>query len=270
MKPLVSVIMAAHNEEQYIADSIQSVLKQTYSNWELLIIDNASTDNTSKIIHSFNDSRMVILYEEKPGVSRARNHGLRKMKGEYFCFLDADDQLTPNSIEIRINKFAKNENLAFVDGIIQVYNEDFSQKIRTFKPAFTGNPHQELVKLNHKCFYGPSWLIKRKKGVMYEFNPALTHCEDLLFYIRYSMMGIYSYVEDNILIARKHKKSAMTNLNGLGNGYMQLLKILSSSDYEFPVWKKLAFDLKRRKIMLLSYTHEGNFLSGCKYFVFGN
>ncbi|MBK8309957.1 MAG: glycosyltransferase family 2 protein [Chitinophagaceae bacterium] len=84
--PLISVIMPAYNVSFYIADSIQSVVDQTYSNWELLIINDGSTDNTAEVVQKFTDPRIRYFEKENGGVSSARNVGLDEMKGDFFAF----------------------------------------------------------------------------------------------------------------------------------------------------------------------------------------
>ena len=95
---LVSIIMPAYNVEKHIASSISSVLNQSYNNWELIIINDGSTDETEQTIKLFKDKRIKYFKKQNGGVSSARNLALIKMQGDYFCFLDADDRLTKNSL----------------------------------------------------------------------------------------------------------------------------------------------------------------------------
>ena len=83
--------MPAYNAEAYIKDAIQSVLDQSYAHLELIITNDGSRDGTLSIIHSFSDERIVLIDQENQGVSAARNAALKRMSGELFCFLDADN-----------------------------------------------------------------------------------------------------------------------------------------------------------------------------------
>lgn len=94
-----SVIIPVYNVEQYIAETINSVLQQTYTNFELLIIDDGSPDNSVNICQSFTDSRIKIIRQQNRGVAAARNTGIRHSQGEYLAFLDADDLWLPNKLE---------------------------------------------------------------------------------------------------------------------------------------------------------------------------
>lgn len=102
--PLVTIVMPAYNVEQYIAKSIESVISQTEQDWELIIINDGSTDNTLDVITPFTkqDRRISIINQENSGVSVARNHGLRLASGQYISFLDADDIYDRRYIELMV------------------------------------------------------------------------------------------------------------------------------------------------------------------------
>jgi len=106
MEPLVSVIMPAYNSRNTIGRAIQSVLAQTYKRFELLVIDDGSTDNTVDIVNSYmkTDSRIVLLHNPKNlGVAASRNHGCRKAQGEYLAFLDSDDMWFEDKLEKQVS-----------------------------------------------------------------------------------------------------------------------------------------------------------------------
>jgi glycosyltransferase involved in cell wall biosynthesis len=100
---LVSVIIPVYKAERYIATTLQSVLDQTYQNFELLIIDDGSPDRSIEICQQFIDRRIKIICQENRGVAAARNHGIRAAQGEYIAFLDADDIWLPTKIEKHIH-----------------------------------------------------------------------------------------------------------------------------------------------------------------------
>lgn len=114
-EPLVSVIMPAYNAEKYIAQSIDSVVKQSYQNWELLITDDRSNDNTQQIVKQYSnqDSRIkLFVNEENGGAGVARNNSIQQAKGRFIAFLDADDQWLPEKLTKQIAFMQKN-NYAF-------------------------------------------------------------------------------------------------------------------------------------------------------------
>ncbi|WP_121352380.1 glycosyltransferase family 2 protein [Flavisolibacter nicotianae] len=105
-KPLVSVLMTVYNAEPFIAKAIQSVLEQTYANWELLILDDVSSDNTREVIDSFTDKRIKRIYNPKNiGYVASKNVLLKQFAGEYACFLDADDWMAKERLEVQLAQF---------------------------------------------------------------------------------------------------------------------------------------------------------------------
>ena len=110
---LVSIIMPSWNTGKYIAESIQSVLAQTYTNWELIIVDDCSTDNTDEVIANFCDKRIRYLKNtQNSGAALTRNRALREANGEWIAFLDSDDIWLPEKLEKQI-EFMKRNNYVF-------------------------------------------------------------------------------------------------------------------------------------------------------------
>ncbi len=113
MEDLVSIVMPAYNNEQYVKAAIQSVLAQTHRNWELLFIDDCSTDRTLEIAAGFRDSRIRILRNEKnSGAALSRNRGLREARGKWIAFLDAEDWWHPEKLERQL-KFMRETGAVF-------------------------------------------------------------------------------------------------------------------------------------------------------------
>lgn len=105
--PLISVVMPCYNNGAYVGQAIESVQKQTYDNWELVIVNDGSTDNSDEIINQYaqTDKRIHYIKQENSGASLARNHGVQAAMGEYICFLDADDWLDPACLQIAIDNY---------------------------------------------------------------------------------------------------------------------------------------------------------------------
>ena len=113
MDGLVSIIMPSYNTAEYISDSIKSIQAQTYENWELIIVDDCSTDNSMEVIRSFNEPRIKLLQNEKnSGAAISRNYALREAKGKWIAFLDSDDTWIPEKLEKQI-KYMEENNYAF-------------------------------------------------------------------------------------------------------------------------------------------------------------
>ena len=98
-KPLVSVIIPFHNAEKWIRETLESLLKQSYRNIELLLINDMSVDNSMDVVNSFHDERLRVYTQPRKGAAAAMNYGLRESKGSYIKFWDADDLMNPKHIE---------------------------------------------------------------------------------------------------------------------------------------------------------------------------
>ncbi|HET6995264.1 MAG TPA: glycosyltransferase [Chitinophagaceae bacterium] len=107
---LVSVIMPAYNAEKYISEAIESVIQQTYTHWELIVVDDGSTDNTAAIIKNYTakDSRIRYIQQPHQRQARARNNGLFHASGELIAFLDADDIWMPGKLEVQVDIMHRN------------------------------------------------------------------------------------------------------------------------------------------------------------------
>ncbi|GAA4303674.1 glycosyltransferase family 2 protein [Nibribacter koreensis] len=264
---LVSIIMPAYNAGAYVREAIQSVINQTYSNWELIVINDGSLDLTEKVVLNFKDSRIKYLYQDNAGVSSARNKGLSLMQGYFFCFLDADDILPEKSLASRLNVFAHDASLSFVDGRVLVMDVELKNVKRDYLPIFKGNPFSKLVGISGDCFLGNTWMIKRQLNYVYQFRKGLTHGEDRLFFIEIADQGNYSFTDDVILLYRTGHVSAMKNLKGLESGYMNLYRIIK---HEFPsvnLLDLLYLKYKITRIMVLSYLSNRDYIPAIKAFM---
>lgn len=124
MKELVSIIIPCYNQAQYIDEALQSVLDQTYVNWECILVNDGSPDDTEKVANRWvkKENRFKYIYQKNTGVSGARNLGIKKAKGEFILPLDADDYLSANYIEECV-KIIENTNIKLVYGRAQFFGE---------------------------------------------------------------------------------------------------------------------------------------------------
>lgn len=246
-RPEVSIIMPVYNGYKYIHSAIESVITQTFDNWELIIINDGSIDQTEKVVLGFNDDRIIYYKQSNKGVSAARNVGLARMRGDYFCFLDADDALPVNSLSSRLEIFKSDDKIEFVDGLVTSLEKN---KV-IFKPSFRGNPRNDLIQNTGNSFFGPTWMIKNV-GKQYCFKERLTHGEDLLFYISIAYSGKYDYTKDQIYKYRSSNNSAMSDLKGLEKGYTEIYKELKKDQTISKILSEY-FKRKTKSIMVKSY-----------------
>ena len=109
LQPLISVVIPAYNAEQFLDETLESVLSQTYENWECIIVNDGSTDSTESVAKKWceKDSRFRLTDKENGGPSSARNWGIKESKAEYIAFLDADDLYMPNFLEVCLETLIK-------------------------------------------------------------------------------------------------------------------------------------------------------------------
>ena len=151
--PLVSVIIPVYNSEKYLAETINSVLNQSWQYFEILIVDDGSSDSSIQIAKSFEGENVRVFQQENKGASAARNKGLLAAKGSYVQFLDADDLLEPTKIEFQINKLINANNKIAVCPVIHFegkYNSEASLKPSEYELKFYANrdnPFEFLLNL---------------------------------------------------------------------------------------------------------------------------
>ncbi len=163
IQPLVSVIMPAYNAEKYIVQALNSLLAQTYSNWELLVADDGSSDVTRQLINSFEDSRIFSHHQDdNQGYLKTWNNLLQKAQGEYITFLDADDYIHEKRLQLLVDFLNSHPEvhicgtgIAFVDNEQQVLGE------RTY-PSEWDELKQCLYSSTHFPFCGSAVMIRKK------------------------------------------------------------------------------------------------------------
>lgn len=163
---LVSVIMPCYNAAQYITQAIESVIRQTHSNFELIIINDGSTDQSEKMIQSFNDGRIKYIFQKNSGQCIASNIGLGHAKGEYIKFFDADDVMNENHLEAQLERLSGNEDCIASCAWGRFYDNN-SQSARFIpEPVWQDMPSLEWIKASLRQKYDMMgawlWLIPRK------------------------------------------------------------------------------------------------------------
>ena len=188
--PLISVIMPTYNHADLIQKSIKSVIEQTYQNFEIIIINNYSTDRTLEVIALFNDNRIKVINFHNFGfIGKARNVGIEKACGDYIAFLDSDDQWSPEKLELSLKEMyiTKSDVCAHNMVVVQKDREPFimysgPQERSTFENLlFKGN-----------CIILSSAIVSRKvidsvKG--FTDNEKMLTSEDFEFWVRISKCG---------------------------------------------------------------------------------
>lgn len=210
---MISIVLPAYNAEKYIDNSVNSVINQTYKNWELIIVENGSTDNTTKkCLKYLTDERIKLVHSSK-GVSEARNKGIETAKGEWLVFLDADDVLLENSLEILIS--CADKNIQLIVGDYDFIKSNNSYKVITNNKSFLKSCFKNPTircKVTGNMYYLP-FIID--KGIL--FDTKLIFAEDSEFMIKVILEASriiklnkqvyhYTYSEESTVRSKKNKK----------------------------------------------------------------
>lgn len=162
----ISIVVPMYNCEKYIEKNIKSILNQSYKNFELLLINDGSTDNTLNVVKKFKDSRIKIIDKKQEGVSKTRNVGIDISKGNYIYFVDADDYIEPNTLEKFVDIINKYNPDLIICGIFsETYNGNSFDKLN-FKEKFykdRNSLNNDLIKLynNHLTYNIGNKILKK-------------------------------------------------------------------------------------------------------------
>jgi len=258
-KPLVSVIVTTFNRKILLKETINSILRQTFKDFELIVVDNYSSYDFFNIINSFNDSRILPFQNKNNGIIAVnRNYGIKKAKGEYIAFCDDDDLWLPNKLEKQINKIHKTE-----DGMVYTMQKYFG-KTSIFTNNYGINPlpfkqntsTNGLFKVN--CI--PSSSVMLKKDLLeqigcFDERKSFIAIEDYDLWIRASKATCIRYIPNVLTLHRVHNLSVYENSNTIDQGEKDLynkygLKYKKSSFYNFKR-KKLYFFLRNVFLLII-------------------
>lgn len=181
----ISIVMALHNSEEYVEDAVYSVLNQTFSNFELIIVNDASTDNSLKVIKKIaeKDRRIIIIdLLKNVGVSNARNVALDKTRGEFIVIMDSDDVCKPDRLEVQIDFLEKNLDYGVCGSWLQILNENGEQEVwRSPIEHFDILAHQ----LFYNAIYNPTVMIRasiiRESNISYDTSYAVAEDYNLWY-----------------------------------------------------------------------------------------
>jgi glycosyltransferase involved in cell wall biosynthesis len=157
--PLVSVVLPVYNGARTIRRAVESIFLQTYDNFELIIINDGSVDNTMDILTSFSDSRILLLDQENHGKVQSLNRGIVSSRGELIAMIDADDVALPERLERQVEFMIKNQAVVVVGAATRVVYQDGTERIR-YRPHDTQSIRQNIVRI---CPFTHSSTMIRKK-----------------------------------------------------------------------------------------------------------
>ena len=205
-KPTVSVIIPTYNRAHLISRAIKSVLNQTYQDFEVIVVDDGSTDNTEKIVKSFNDSRIrYIRHEMNRGGAAARNTGIKAARGEYIAFLDSDDEWLPEKLRRQVEYLESSDEKVGVVYCSQYLQDDSTNTVgEPGGDLYTGNVYKYL--LRGWCPPTTSlFLVKyRLLTEVGFFDPSLPSFQDYDLWLRLAQICYFGAVEAPLVIKHTH------------------------------------------------------------------
>ncbi len=210
--PTVSVIIPTYNRADIIGEAIRSVQVQTFENWEIIVVDDASKDDTDRVVTSIDDARVrYIKHECNRGGSAARNTGIKHSSGEYLAFLDSDDLWFPKKLENQLKVFwnsSSNVGLVYTGTIIK-------EGCRKLKPYAEGWITNDLLVKNVVGGCSVGMIKKEVISTVGLFDESLPSSQDKDFWLRISKEYRFKYVDDCMVLKRNYKEKYQISNNGV-------------------------------------------------------
>lgn len=253
MNKKVSVIIPCYNIEKYVSECLESVYHQTYSNLEVLLINDGSKDRTEEILMEYVNKYPNItkyIYQNNSGPSVARNLGIKNSEGEYICFMDSDDILFPESIEKRVNILDMNSDVYLVcsDSYMIQENSFTKDKLSSLLgEVYSGNIFKELLKKN---FISTQTVLMRReiiKSIGF-FNESYLRSEDYEYWLRIANKYKITFIKEPLAYTRVRNGSLSTNKknemeDSLISVYQSVFESYNLTNEEKKVLKKRQNDI---------------------------
>ncbi len=222
--PLISIIIPAYNAERTIIETIQSVQQQTFQDFEIIVINDGSKDQTLDLLHNIKEQRLKVFSYENGGLSTARNRGIVHARGEFIAFLDADDMWTSDKLELQIEALQKHPEAAVVYSWTYFLYENENQSYVDTSCFYEGNVYASLLVKNF-LHNGSNPLIRKQAiDAVGSFNVTILFCEDWDFYIRLASIYPFVLIPKPQVIYRQTAGSHSSNLNGLEKGMLTVIE----------------------------------------------
>lgn len=241
---MISIIIPCYNQGKYLNDCLSSVLHQSISDWECIIVNDGSIDNTQEVAAKWvtSDFRYKYLYKDNGGLSSARNAGLLIAKGSYVQFLDADDLIAPRKLEIHLEFLKRNPNIDicyslgryFQDDDVEVLYSSLDKTDNEWQPRIISNNTALLHSLLSGNIMPCNCALVRSDAIkkIGFFNESLSTHEDYEYWVRMAIGGrSFCFVDDINAYAyvRMHKKSMSNDMNKMRVGFLEVRFLLLKS-----------------------------------------
>lgn len=209
--PLVSVVVPTYNISHYLIGAIKSVLAQTYENWELIIIDDGSIDDTRAVVQAFPDKRIRYFHQENKGLAATRNRGMAQARGKYIAFLDADDIFLPKKLEKHVAYLENHPECDFsYDEILFFRDEKPGKFYKVMINHLSGFLKEEFIRIAGHCIGPSSAFFRRELFQKYGGEPEKWRNinEDYYFWLKLAMNKVYfQHLADPLTLSRLRPQS---------------------------------------------------------------
>ncbi|MDY6784731.1 MAG: glycosyltransferase [Cyanobacteriota bacterium] len=222
--PLISVIISVYNGENTIRETIESILNQTFRDFELIIINDGSTDSTLDIISSILDSRIQVFSYANAGLNVSRNRGISRANGEYISLIDADDLWTVDKLELQFKALQENPDAAVAYSWTDYIDEN-GQFLRSGPHhSFTGDVFVQLL-LADFVGSGSNPLIRKQAfAEVGDFDSSIKGCQDLDMWVRLARRYPFVVVPSVQILYRQYATSWSANSRRQEAGFLRLLE----------------------------------------------
>jgi glycosyltransferase involved in cell wall biosynthesis len=217
--PTVSVIIPTYNRASMVKEAIESVLEQSYQDFEIIVVDDGSTDNTREIVSGLSE-KIIYLFQENHGVSSARNHGIQQARGKYIAFLDSDDLFLPEKLEKQVACMENNPEVILSHTSYQRIDIDGKYLKTVMSGTFSGYVYPKIIK---RCTIATPTVLVRKTstGPELKFQEEVFPGEDVILWIRLARESPILGIAEPLTQVRIHGNNVATDpcaqINGLKN-----------------------------------------------------
>lgn len=212
--PLVSVIIPSYNSGKYIAEAIQSVFNQTYDNIEVIVVNDGSTDCTQDAVKPFLH-KIKYIYQTNAGVSAARNKGFHNSKGDYICFMDADDWYYPENIKTKAEYLDQNPDIGVIHSAVEVTDETLVPNGKILRGRSGEDMIDKLLQIRPTAVPCPANVMLRRDVVIKAgfFDTYLGTSADFDMWLRCAAVTKIGKIDSILVKYRLHEDSMFTRLD---------------------------------------------------------